>query len=251
MQSAALYADSVLQSSSLFFSYDYTDYGRNIFPDNTYNSNNSPQNPDPTSYSDELIFFQPSRISTASYPHGLSGLYSKSSMYISQQFIDSFSEGDHRGLVLEDNQEATLCLIKKGTSVNNAGKYTTMKYSNNQGFNDVIYIRLSEVKLNKAEALARATNSIHPEALSHLNDIRRKPFATDKKPAMLTSADFNSVDEFIFEILDQRNKELAFEGHSRWDIVRTDRLLKDESVARNRMTLPVPTYEIRISYGAI
>ena len=55
-------------------------------------------------------------------------------------------------------------------------------------------------------------------------------------------------------VLKERNRELAYEGHYRWDLMRTDNILGDHTlgaIEKNRWNLPIPNYEIRISYGKL
>ena len=126
-----------------------------------------------------------------------------------------------------------------------------MKYDNGGCYCDVQYIRLSEIKLTRAETWAYTTNSIDSEALQHLNDIRRKPFPEGQKPAELKASDFASVDAFVDSILVERNRELAMEGHYRWDLIRTGRDLKTKGLPNNKKILPIPEYEVQISDGVI
>jgi len=109
-------------------------------------------------------------------------------------------------------------------------------------------MRLAEVKLTKAEAFARI-NGVNAESLKHLNDINKKSYAT--KPADFTLTSFATTQELIDRILLERMKELAFEGHTRFDLIRTNRPLKVSTVPAEKKILPVPDYEVRISYGKI
>lgn len=244
MNLAAQYASEVINAGAFSFSNLYTDHRDNIFP------NNIPVDeafPDPQNYSNEVIFFQPSRLFSADFGCGLDDYYSKSSFYVDPDFIASYLPGDLRGYVSENDK----CLIGQGNISSYATDMTTLKYDNSQGFSDVIYMRLSELKLTYAEATARATGNISSEALAHLNDIRCKPFAAADKPAALTASDFSSVNAFISEVLKERSRELAFEGHTRWDLIRTGRDLKVPTIPNNRKMLPIPEYEVRISEGKI
>ena len=144
-------------------------------------------------------------------------------------------------------------LLWKGSKTDNVNDLTTMKYSGGQ-YDDVLYMRLAEVKLTYAELLARTSGSITSEALQQLNDVRLRAIPENARPEAYKANDFANVDAFIKEVLRERNRELAYEGHYRWDLMRTDNALGDATlgaVAKNRWNLPVPNYEIRISYGAI
>ena len=84
-----------------------------------------------------------------------------------------------------------------------------------------MYLRLSEVKLTYAEAITRISNNVDAEAVQHLNDIRLRPFTAENKPEAYTVASFGNAEELLEAILLERRRELAYEGHYRWDLIRT------------------------------
>lgn len=211
-----------------------------LFPPNTYTSEGG--YPDPTQHSNELIFFEPSRIYTASYPNGLS-YFNKSSYYLTQAVQNIYDPDDVRRSVL----------IGQGSDQNKPSDKTSLKYSTHQ-YDDVIYIRLSEVKLTYAEALTRLSNAVSTEAIQQVNDIRLRAYPEGDKPAAYTAADFAGADDLLRAILTERRKELAFEGHYRWDLMRTNNFLGDATLgamAPDRWNIPVPDYEIRLTHNVI
>lgn len=236
------YAGEVLATMGSAFNSDYTDHRTNIFPSNVYNESY----PDPTTYASELILFQPSRISTNVFPNGWGSVFSKQSFCVTDELMNSYHPGDRRGYGTTDEY-----LIQQGSSTSNPSLRASMKYDNGGCYTDVQFIRLSEIKLNYAEAMTRVNNNIDSEALKHLNDIRRKPFPDELKPAAFTASDFTSVEAFLDSMLVERNRELAWEGHYRWDLIRTGRELRVKGIPDNRKILPIPEYEITISDGVI
>ena len=243
LKQAAYYAGEVLKSTVITFNDEYNDHRTNIFPSNIYENSTYP---DPTNYATELIFFQPSRISTNVFPCGWTSVFSKTNFSTSDSLINSYLPGDLRGYGTTNEY-----LIQQGSTTSNANLKASRKYDNGGCYCDVQYIRLSEIKLTRAETLAYTTNSIDAEALQHLNDIRRKPFPEGQKPAELKASDFASVDAFVDSILVERNRELAMEGHYRWDLIRTGRDLKTKGLPNNKKILPIPEYEVQISDGVI
>lgn len=243
MQLAANYADSVLiPSKGYTFSSSYTHHTSWMFPLNTTNEETNTAN-----YSDEVILMAPCYTSATKYGNGLGyQYYNKSGFSVDPEFIKLYPAGDRRGYI--DPSQSIVSLIWQGSQTNNPSLFTTYKYNNGNGYNNVLYLRVSEVKLTKAEALARLSG-INAESLKHLNDINKKAFST--KPADYTAASFANNSEFIDRILTERMKELAFEGHTRFDIIRSGKKLRNASVPAERMMLPIPEYEIRISYGTI
>ncbi len=232
-------AQEVLQTDGYSFSDSSTEFEQNLFPSNEYSQSNG--RPEPTSRSNELLFFEPSRISTAVYPNGMN-YYQKSSYYVPQSFIDLYDADDVRFTYL----------IGMGSTSSYEADRTSMKYAGGS-YDDVIYIRLSEVKLAYAELVAR-TEGVTSEAVQHLNDVHQRAYPSANRPEPYAVSDFASVDDFIKAVLQERRLELCYEGLYRWDLVRTNNMLGDTKMAKinpARWNMPIPNYEIRISYGKI
>lgn len=233
-------ASEVLKTNGYAFPKSSTEFSTALFPSNEYTQSGS--YPDPTTRSNELIFYQPSRLYADDYPSGIN-YYRKNSLYVPSTMKDLYDEQDVRRTYL----------IWRGSTSDNVKDSTTMKYSGGE-YNDVIYIRMAEVKLTYAETLARTGNSVSEEAVGHLNDVRQRAFPEGMKPNLYTTADFPTVDSFVKEVLKERNRELAYEGHYRWDLMRTNNLLEDKklgAIDKAKWNLPVSDYEIRISDGKI
>lgn len=236
LQRAADLAQMVLDNHAYTFATSSTEYTANLFPSNEYSQESG--YPDPTSRSGELIFFEASRLFTDNYPNGMH-YYTKYSYYVPDATFDAYDANDVRRTQL----------LVQGSKSDSPSNKTTAKYCGGN-YDDVLYIRLAEMKLTRAEALVRATGNIAQEAIDHLNDIHQRAFPDEQKPALYTIADFDSVDDFLRAVLHERRLELAYEGHYRWDLMRTDNLLGDTrlaAIAKNRWNLPVPDYEIRIT----
>lgn len=248
------YAKEVLNSNNYQFSTENSEYTTNLFPENIYSTDGSTQQP--TNRSNEIIFFQASRLETDMYPSGIYQYYGKKSFYVPDEMKNYYEEGDVRGYN-SDTESDTKYLLAQGSATDNSKLITSMKYSNSSSAdfnNDVIYIRLAEVKLTYAEALTRCENAVKEEAVKELNDIHKRAFVDGKTPEDYTIGSFASADELLKAILKERNRELAYEGLNRWDIIRTNNLLDDQTmkkVAPNRWNAPIPSYEIEISNGNI
>jgi len=123
------------------------------------------------------------------------------------------------------------------TTVNAVTYYYTKKYQGiNDSANNIKVIRLSEIYLNRAEAYARSGNLT--AALADLNLIRKRG---DASAADITTGTQQFV---INEILKERRKELAFEGHLFFDIARTkqDLVRTDATSAIKSFTYPNPLF---------
>ena len=248
MGKAIGYAREVIECASYSFENLSTAHRSSIFPSNEYDDALASSYPDPVARSSEIIFYQPSRISTDLYPNGTSSPYfTKRTFFVEADFPSrTYAAGDLRGMV----EGSSDCLIGNGSANYYPTDLSSLKYTNNAGYDDVIFIRLAEIKLNLAEALARR-DGITEEALGHLNDVRRRPFPPSQRPSWLTAADFSGPEAFIAEILAERNRELAFESHRRWDLIRTAGALRNAALSDAQKILPIPDYEINISKGVI
>ncbi len=115
-------------------------------------------------------------------------------------------------------------------------KKYTRRVSRDDNF---IIFRLAEVLLSKAEALAE-TSYPNPAALSLLNQIR-----TRAGLAALTAADVPDPASFRERLYKERRLELCYEGHSWFDLVRTDRIGAELGLTDPKYKLwPVPAVEI-------
>ena len=92
------------------------------------------------------------------------------------------------------------------------GNYMVNKYQDvGSGSDNVIVVRLGEMYLNRAEALFNGATGTST-ALDDINTLRNRASLVDL-------ADPLTLDI----ILDERRKELAFEGHRWYDLTRTDK----------------------------
>lgn len=153
---------------------------------------------------------------------------------LSQDLIDAYNEEPEdlrfKDLVFEYN-----------------GNYYTSKFPDaTTDADNVPVFRVTEMYLNRAEALVKDTESIHSEALSLINALRQR---ANLDP--YDASDFADHEEFIEAILVERRKELAFEGHRRMDLLRngkalrptTDQYYESSLPGEDRTILPIPQRE--------
>ncbi len=164
--------------------------------------------------------------------------YHKYSMYIAEDFTEKYTDSDQRKTKL----------IGTGYEGGDyAAKPTTTKFNNSEGRDNIPMIRLPEMYLIRAEALAR-TSGVNQESVDLLNEIASR---ADANFTHYETADFLTPDELIDRILLEREKELCFEGLHRYDLIRTGRKLKNPNLAENRYVLPIPKREIEITKGKL
>lgn len=125
------------------------------------------------------------------------------------------------------------------------------KFRASAGTEDFHVIRLAEVMLTKAEALARLNQLT--EAVAEYDPIRVRagltPDTLGTTVIDTTGNVLDTQDEVIARILDERRKELAFEG-DRWpDLVRTGLATTVLGISPDQTLYPIPQREIDVTPG--
>ncbi|NEM97431.1 RagB/SusD family nutrient uptake outer membrane protein [Pontibacter burrus] len=125
------------------------------------------------------------------------------------------------------------------------GKTYTLKYTDNSQW--VPVIRYAEVVLTKAEALAKqslANGTVNETAVAFLNEIRTRANAST-----FQSSDFSNNSELLEAVLLERRRELAFEGHGMFDLLRNKKDIpangnnKLQVYGSDKTILPIPLVE--------
>lgn len=110
-------------------------------------------------------------------------------------------------------------------------------------------IRLAEMYLNRAEALAQK-DGINQTSVDLINALRRRAGLSD-----LLLINFLTQQSLVDAILNERRKELCFEGHRRMDLLRNGKSLRTGSLAAAaapgaaRTIMPIPQREIDNNSG--
>jgi hypothetical protein len=164
--------------------------------------------------------------------------YHKSAIYLANDFINKYSDTDQR---------KTKLIWQGYTEGNNPTRLTTAKFNNERGRDNIPMIRLSEMYLTRAEALAR-TSGVNQESVDLLNAIAGR---ADDNFTDFTTGDFSTPTQLIDRILLERELELCFEGLNRYDLIRTGRKLKNKDLPENKYVLPIPKREIEITKGSL
>ena len=147
----------------------------------------------------------------------------------SQKLIDLFEPEDVRGTwsIFGDTE----------------GEASGLKFPTTIGAEDYHVIRLAEVLLIKAEALARQSDLVG--AVDAYNPIRER---AGLEPHTLGDA-VTTQEDVLAEIDLQRQLELAFEG-DRWpDLVRTGRAVEVLDIPEYQTLYPIPQTEIDVAPG--
>lgn len=135
-------------------------------------------------------------------------------------------------------------LSSTGTGADNLPALFTTKWSEAVTNEDnAPVIRTTEVVLNYVEAKAEADNAVSQELIDWMNVLRNRAGLAD-----WTLGTFASKDAFVTAVLNERRKELAFEGHRRMDLLRRGQDLRVGNPAAafgaDKTILPIPQREI-------
>ncbi len=121
------------------------------------------------------------------------------------------------------------------------------KYGTNDATLDgnAIILKLSEIYLIRAEARARLGEL--DLALEDLNKVRTRSLPS--RP--IAAEEASDFDSFVDVLIEERARELAFEGHRWFDIVRLGRAESILGIEYFRTVYPIPQREITISEGTL
>lgn len=221
-------SDEVLANSNYELQSDLLD----VFPPNEEGTTSS--------FSEETIFGFPVSGNNGNFQFGPHGIYFYNKNYwATSDFINSMDPNDKR---------RTELIFKGNPNITNpirAKEMTTFKFNNNYQRDDIQVIRLAEIMLNKAEALAQL-NGVNATSVDLLNDIKERagldPVAVD---------DFGTKAELLDALYRERYVETAFEGRARFDFIRTDRPLRVGTLTDDQKTFPIPLREIELADGIL
>ena len=144
-------------------------------------------------------------------------------IYASQKYMDFINKNpaDRRKAFIAPLMDASTGTVRLNTRLTPATPmYYINKYNMQEGIVNLsspVYLRLAEMYLIRAEALAKQ-NKI-AEALADVNTIRTRAGIATYTPSDLTAAGKTILDI----VLEERWLELAFEGHRAYDLFRNAR----------------------------
>lgn len=151
-------------------------------------------------------------------------------------FFDPASRGD---IPVEDAHLTiyTSGDVRRSFFVTSGGVRYTRKFNNR--FGNVSVVRLAEMYLTRAEANFRLSSSVGATPEADINRIRNRAGLANITPGSLT----------LDEILNERRRELAFEGHLIHDLKRTLRPVGSLSYNDPKLVFPIPQRETIINPG--
>ena len=191
---------------------------------------------DVSNFSDEVIFGFPVSSNNGNFQFGTHSIYYRNkNQWVTTEFINFMDPNDKRRteLIYEGNPFITNPNIKF--------EKTTFKFNNPDQRDDIPVLRVAEILLNKAEALAQI-DGVNSESVDILTQIRERSGLSG-----FSTNDFTSKEDLLTAIYNERYIETAFEGRARFDFIRTNRPLRNENLTEDQKTFPIPQREIDLS----
>jgi len=170
-------------------------------------------------------------------------------------------QSDKRGMFHSDGQNLEIEDIAQFSDGFAVSKFKNVDSNGNQGSDtsgnfadtDLPMIRLAEIYLNYAEAVVRGGGGDLGTAAMKINELRERAYGS-------TDGNISSGDIDLAFLIDERSKELYWEGQRRTDLIRYDYFTTDTylwpfkgneatgiSVMPNRNIYPLPTNVLSIN----
>lgn len=219
---AAQFAKAVLDAPYYKLATDYAFYDGNTTEDVFSIQNTETDNPGAASWAG---FYRPVNVS------------GRGECPFSPELIQAFSaEANDKRFAMSD----------EGTAANRETRRFTLKFPNVSTSKDnAPLIRVTEMYLNRAEALA-SEDGVNQESIDLINALRKRAGLAE-----WDLASFATSDSLIAAILNERRKELCFEGHRRMDVLRRGQSLRandpEKKAGADKVILPIPQREIDLS----
>ena len=195
---------------------------------------------------------------------GWNGLRTTSALFDKFFLAGGDTARDRRGRFWTGGQSLTIASLGQFSDGLGVIKYRNVPSDgsmlmNTQNFSSVDFpmLRLADMMLIYAEATARGAAGTNPAtALSYVNQIRRRGFGLPIGTAS-TVADITQAQMTPDFILDERARELHWEGHRRSDLIRYDKFTtaaylwpwkgnepSGKAVDRERRLFPIPSSDL-------
>ncbi len=146
--------------------------------------------------------------------------------YASQQLVNFYYQfpNDIRRLFIQPIRNKTVPAPWPMLTRNGVPKYYFKKYNYQEGITNLsspVILRLAEMYLNRAEANAKLEND--QLAIDDVNLLRTRAGLTGTE--LYTVADLKGRASILDVVLEERQLELAFEGHRQFDLFRNNKPL--------------------------
>ncbi len=169
------------------------------------------------------------------------------------QFVASYPAGDYRKevTIIYSKKIANGSIVESRTGPHIDKYWDPKACGSSSARNNFLVIRYADVLLMYAEAL-NELNGPTTESYQAINKVRAR--ARNGKADVLPDLAGLSKEEFRKAVLEERGWELAFEGHGRWDLLRTgtyiEKMTKIGITSEQKHLLyPIPINEMDVNSG--
>ena len=183
-----------------------------------------------------------------SYPINLTG----GTYQVVPSFANSFLKGDYRKevTVITEKKIANGTVVQSRTGPHSDKYWDPLACGGSQARNNFLVIRYADVLLMYAEAL-NEVGSATAEAYAAVNQIRTRARKGALETALPDLAELSQT-QFRDAVIQERGWELSFEGHRRWDLLRTGKYvdaMKAIGITADTKHLlyPIPLQEIDVN----
>ncbi|MGX5855031.1 RagB/SusD family nutrient uptake outer membrane protein [Dyadobacter jiangsuensis] len=183
-----------------------------------------------------------------SYPINLTG----GSYQVVPAYAQSFSEGDYRKTVtvIEEKTIANGSVVKSRTGPHMDKYWDPLACGAGRARNNFIVIRYADVLLMYAEAINELGGPT-ADAYAAINQVRARARNGAQQGVLPDLKDLSQA-QFRDAVFRERGLELSFEGHRRWDLLRTGRYvaqMQKLGITANEKHLlyPIPVQEIDVN----
>ncbi|MFO7873030.1 MAG: RagB/SusD family nutrient uptake outer membrane protein [Bacteroidales bacterium] len=142
------------------------------------------------------------------------------------EFVNLFEEGDGRAMFFTEGQSLEITDLSDFQTGYAVEKFSNLDRDGNPGSNlefadtDFPVFRLADAYLMYAEIVARGAGGDEANAVNYVNQLRERAFGD-------SSGNINGNDLTLDFIIDERGRELYWEGHRRTDLVRFNQFAGD------------------------
>lgn len=183
-----------------------------------------------------------------SYPINLTG----GSYQVVPAHANSYTSGDYRKTVtvIEEKTIANGTVVKSRTGPHVDKYWDPQACGSGRARNNFIVMRYADVLLMYAEALNEAGTPT-TEAYTAINQVRARA-RNGAQPTVLPDLKNLTQVQFRDSVYQERSWELCFEGHRRWDLLRTGRYVPSMqkigiATEERHLLYPIPVQEIDVN----
>jgi hypothetical protein len=168
------------------------------------------------SYNAFVYYSLASQTLTSPYLNSTVPVWHVNNSLVTSLYTDTADVRFKKGFISVVNGATSFYECIKYTNIQNVNNNPTLKVA----LNNIVIFRLADIELLKAEALSAGPAADYNTALSLINGVRQqrnaKPITGLNGPAVIQA------------VADERGRELFLEGHRTFDLIRLERVTKEQ-----------------------